>query len=82
MIWVVVFGAIALAGLVVIVSYGVWLAHRVADVASELAVLGAQAGQLGELLAQVEVPPAGLGTHGAPGPRTVVRADHGIHDVG
>ena len=31
MVWVFVFGGIALAGLVMLISYGVWLAHKAAE---------------------------------------------------
>ena len=30
MVWVIVFGGIALAGLVMLISYAVWLAHKAA----------------------------------------------------
>ena len=60
MLWVIVFASIALVGLVVLVSYGVWLAHLTADVLSEVAVLADRGGQLAGLLAQVGVPPAGV----------------------
>lgn len=59
MLWVVVFGAIALIGLAVLVSYAVWLAHRAGDVMSEVRVLADRGGQLVELLGQVEVPAFG-----------------------
>ena len=36
MIWVIVFAGIALAGLVMLISYAVWLAHKAADVWSEV----------------------------------------------
>lgn len=62
MLWVLVFGGIALAGVVMLVCYGVWLAHKAADVVSEVAVLADRLGQLGELVAQIQSPaPAGWG---------------------
>lgn len=61
MFWVILFAAIALLGLAMVVSYGVWLAHKVADVASEVRVLGGQAEQLSALLSQIEVRQAGHG---------------------
>jgi len=57
MLWVIVFAAIAVAGLVLVVSYGVWLAHKTSDVLSEVSVLAERAGQLAELLAQIQPPP-------------------------
>ncbi len=62
MLWVLVFGGIALAGLVMLISYGVWLAHKTADVLSEVAVLGERTGQLGDLLAQIQLPDSGGGS--------------------
>ena len=59
MIWVAVFGGIALVGLIMLICYGVWLAHKAADVMSELAVLADRAEQLADLLSQIEPPPAG-----------------------
>jgi hypothetical protein len=65
-LWVVLFLVIALAGLAMLVGYAVWLAHKTADVFSELRMLGKQTDQLAELLAQIRVP-ASLSSH--PGPR-------------
>ena len=56
MLWVVVFLVLAAAGLAVLVGYAVWLAHKTADVFSELGELAERAGQLGDLLAQVQAP--------------------------
>ena len=56
MVWILVFGGIALAGLIMLISYGVWLAHKASDVMGELGVLADRAGQLGDLLAQIEIP--------------------------
>lgn len=53
MIWVLVFGGIALAGLVTVVAYGVWLWHKASDLFSELAMVGTRAGELADLLAQI-----------------------------
>jgi hypothetical protein len=55
-IWVAVFVGIALAGLVMIIAYGVWLAHKAADVMSEVAVLADRADQLADLVAQIRPP--------------------------
>jgi hypothetical protein len=55
-LWVLVFVGIAVAGLVMLVCYAVWLAHKTADLLSEVSVLADQAGQLGELLGQIQAP--------------------------
>jgi hypothetical protein len=55
-VWVLVFGGIALAGLVMLICYGVWLAHKAADVMSEVGVLADRAEQLFDLLAQIQPP--------------------------
>jgi hypothetical protein len=57
-IWVLIFVAIALGGVVMVACYAVWLAHKTSDVLSELAVLADRAGQLADLVAEVEVPTA------------------------
>ena len=53
-----VFGGIALAGLVMLICYGVWLAHKAADVMSEIQVLAERADQLAMLLSQISPAPA------------------------
>lgn len=58
--WVLIFGGIALAGLVMLICYGVWLAHKASDVMSEMGVLADRADQLFDLLAQIQVPEAEL----------------------
>ena len=72
MLWVVVFLAIAVAGLAMLVGYTVWLAHKTADVLSELGVLADQAAQLADLLGEVRMPAAttfgGARDQGAAGP--------------
>jgi len=55
-IWVAVFGGIALVGLLLLISYGVWLAHKAADVLSELEVLADRADQLAGLLSEIQPP--------------------------
>jgi hypothetical protein len=55
-IWVAIFGGIALVGLVMLISYGVWLAHKAADVMSEIEVLADRADQLADLLSQIQPP--------------------------
>jgi hypothetical protein len=56
LVWVIVFAAIGLGGLVMLVCYAVWLAHKTADVMSELRVFADRTGQIMDLLAQIEVP--------------------------
>lgn len=53
MVWVWVFGGIALGGLVMVASYGVWLWHKASDLFSELEMLGTRAEELAALLEQV-----------------------------
>jgi hypothetical protein len=55
-IWVLVFAGIAVVGFAMLVGYAVWLAHKTADVASEVAQLGSLAGRLGALLAEIHPP--------------------------
>jgi hypothetical protein len=53
-IWVFVFCGIALAGLIMLVCYAVWLAHKASDVFSELEMLGTRAEELGEIVGRLE----------------------------
>jgi hypothetical protein len=55
-VWVLVFGGIAVVGLIMLISYVVWLAHKAADVMSEVAVLADRADQLAGLLSQIQPP--------------------------
>jgi hypothetical protein len=55
-IWVFIFAGIALAGLVMVVSYAVWLIHKAADVMGEVRVLVDRGGQLTDLIGQIQVP--------------------------
>lgn len=55
-LWVFVFGGIAVAGLVMVVCYAVWLAHKTADVISELTVLAERTGRIADLLSQIQLP--------------------------
>jgi len=57
-LWVLVFALIALAGLVMVVCYAVWLVHKTADLLSEVQVLGDQAGELADLLGGLGAAPA------------------------
>jgi hypothetical protein len=63
MVWVIVFGGIALAGVVMLISYAVWLAHKASDVWSEVDMLAVRANELAELVGQIEVPDSGLRSH-------------------
>ncbi len=56
MLWVLVFGGIALAGLVMLIAYAVWLTHKFSDVMSEVGVLADRVGQLGDLAGQIGSP--------------------------
>ena len=56
MLWVIVFVGIGLAGLIMLISYAVWLAHKVSDLFSELDVLAGRAGQLADLVGQIRLP--------------------------
>lgn len=56
MMWVLIFGGIALAGLITVVSYAVWLAHKASDLFSELQMLGKRAEELATLVSKVELP--------------------------
>jgi hypothetical protein len=55
-VWVIVFGSIAVAGVVMLISYAIWLAHKASDVMSEVTLLLDRTGQLVELLSQIRVP--------------------------
>jgi hypothetical protein len=56
MIWVIVFVGIGLAGLLMLISYAVWLAHKTSDLFSELDMIAVRAGELADLLGQISVP--------------------------
>ena len=73
MLWVVLVLVLALGALAVLVGYAVWLAHKTADLLSEVAVLGEQAGRLGDLLAEIGAPEAGPRTAPPNGSTALVR---------
>lgn len=52
--WALIFGGIALGGVIMLVMYAVWLWHKASDLMFELARLGNQAEELGELLGKLE----------------------------
>ena len=56
MVWVIVFGGIALVGVVMLISYAVWLAHKASDVWSEVSMLADRADELAQLVGQIRVP--------------------------
>ena len=56
MVWVIVFVGIALAGLVMVICYAVWLAHNASDVWSEVSMLADRADELAQLVGQIRVP--------------------------
>jgi hypothetical protein len=56
MIWVIVFVGIGLAGVLMLISYAVWLAHKASDLFSELDMLAVRAGEFADLVAQIQVP--------------------------
>jgi len=60
MVWVLVFLGIALAGAVMVVSYAIWLAHKAADLFSEVEMLGTRAEELVALLERIELPAAAV----------------------
>jgi hypothetical protein len=45
-----------MAGLVMLICYAVWLAHKVSDLFSELEMLAVRADELAGLVAQIKVP--------------------------
>jgi hypothetical protein len=55
-IWVIVFVGIALAGLIMCICYAVWLAHKAADVWSEVDMLALRAAEFADLVEQIQVP--------------------------
>lgn len=73
MLWVIVFVAIALAGLIMVACYAVWLAHKTADVWSEVTVLTERGAQLAELVAQIGPPVPGSAPNNLQG---LVPVDH------
>ena len=56
MVWVIVFAGIGLAGVIMLISYSVWLAHKTSDVFSELEMLAVRADELAQLVSQIRIP--------------------------
>lgn len=53
--WALIFGGIAVGGVIMLVMYGIWLWHKASDLMFELKRLGAQADELTSLMGQIEV---------------------------
>ncbi|MGA4507688.1 hypothetical protein ACQB6R_08240 [Propionibacteriaceae bacterium G1746] len=64
MIWVWVFLAIAVAGLITMISYAVWLFHKAGDVYAEVKMLGRRGEELTALLGQLDLDPLTSSTGG------------------
>lgn len=56
MIWIVVFGVLALAGGIVVVLYASTLPHKVSDIRHEVGIAKERVGRIGALLRGVELP--------------------------
>lgn len=54
LVWI--FLGIAVAGLVMVVCYGIWLWHKASDLASEVLMLGKRGDELADLLGQIKFP--------------------------
>jgi hypothetical protein len=52
--WAWIFGGIAVAGIVMLVMYAIWLWHKASDLMSEVEWLGSQAEEIATLLGQIE----------------------------
>ncbi len=76
MIWVLVFGGIALAGLLMVIWYAVWLIHKASDVMSEVAVLLDRLSQLAAIVSEIRVPDVS-GSDDVTDSRRTVRLDFG-----
>ncbi|MFV0428501.1 MAG: hypothetical protein ACK5KO_03595 [Arachnia sp.] len=59
MVWVAAFVGIGLAGLVMVIAYAVWLAHKLSDLFSELEMLGTRAQEAADLLNRLQLPQRG-----------------------
>ena len=56
MLWLFVFGGVALISVVSTISYAVWLVHKASDVYSEVTMLGRRADEAAELLGMIQLP--------------------------
>ncbi len=53
-VWAWIFTGIALGGIIMLVSYAIWLWHKASDLMFELRRLGAQSEEIARLLGQIE----------------------------
>lgn len=53
MFWALLFGLIALGGLVTLAGYALWLWHKVSDLFSEFEMLGRRAEEFAALVGQI-----------------------------
>lgn len=51
-----IFGGVGLIGLITVIAYAVWLAHKASDLFSEITVLTGRMQQIAELLGKIEIP--------------------------
>lgn len=56
MIWVIVFAAIGVAGLLMLIGYAIWLAHKTSDLFAEMKVLGKRGGEFARIAGQIRMP--------------------------
>ena len=56
MVWVLVFAAIAVGGVVWLIAWAVWLWHKASDLFSEFEMLGRRADELGEIVGRLSLP--------------------------
>lgn len=68
MSWGWVMAIIAVAMLLMLVSYAIWLWHKASDVSAEVAALGRRAGQVAEVVGSLNLSP--LDQASQPGPRS------------
>jgi hypothetical protein len=58
-LWLIVFCALAVAGLVTVLCYGIWLAHKLSDLLAELRMLAQTGERLAELASEITFPQRG-----------------------
>ena len=56
MVWVLVFAAIAVGGIVWLIAWAVWLGHKASDLFSEFAMLGERANELADVVGRLALP--------------------------
>jgi hypothetical protein len=62
-LWVIVFCGLAVAGLITLLCYGIWLAHKMSDLLAELRMLAHTGEQLAELASAVTFSRRGWTAH-------------------